>query len=114
MKPRASILVTLFAGIVSLVGLVLTIGALAPLRTVDGLHRLLTYDYVSFVDGATVGGMVSDFFVGVALLLVGSVLFTKVDRVRRYSNLTAGILFLFIALTLIYACINPRVGIRPY
>jgi len=114
MKLRASILVTFFAGVVSLVGLVLTIGALASLRTGDGLHRLLTYDYVSFVDGATVGGMVSDFFIGVALLLVGSVLFTKVDRVRRYTKLAAGILFVFIALTLVYACLNPRVGIRPY
>lgn len=114
MKPRASILVSLFASILSLVGLVLTIGALSALKSFDELRRLVTYDYVSFVDGQVVGGMVSDFFVGVALLLVGSVLFTKVDRVRRYSKLTAGILFLFIALTLVYACINPRVGIRPY
>lgn len=114
MKPRASIFVSSFAGIVSLVGLVLTIGALATLRSGDALHRVLTYDYISFVDGETVGGMVSDFFIGVALLLVGSVLFTRVGRVRRYSKLVAGVLFVFIALTLAYACVNPRVGIRPY
>lgn len=114
MKPRASILVTFFAGIVSLAGLVLTIGALAALKSVDELHRLLTFDYVSFVDGRTVGGMASDFFIGVAMLLVGSVLFTKVDCVRCLSKAVAGILLLFISLTLTYACLNPRIGIRPY
>ena len=114
MKLRANILVPSFAGIVSLVGLVLAIGALAALKSVDELHHLLTFDYVSFVDGQTVGGMVSDFFIGVAMLLVGSVLFTKVDSVRRFSKAVAGILLLFISLTLIYACLNPRIGIRPY
>ena len=114
MKPRASILLSLFAGIVSLVGLVLTFGALSALKSVDELHRLLTYDYVSFVDGQTVGDMVSDFFIGVAMLLVGSVLFTKVDRVRPVSKVAAGVLLLLISLTLVYACLDPRIGVRPY
>ena len=114
MKLRANILVPSFAGIVSLVGLVLAIGALAALKSVDELHHLLAFDYVSFVDGETVGGMVSDFFIGVAMLLVGNVLFTKVDCVRRLSKAVAGILLLFISLTLIYACLNTRIGIRPY
>lgn len=114
MKPRASILVSLFAGIVSLVGLVITLGALGALKSADELRRLLTYDYLSFVDGQTVGGMVSDFFIGLATLLIGSVLLTKVDRVRRLGKVAAGVLLLFISLTLVYACLNPRIGVRPY
>lgn len=114
MKLGASILLSLFAGFVSLIGLVLTLGALAALKSVDELHRLLTFDYLSFVDGQTVGDMVSDFFNGIAMLLFGSVLFMKVDRVRRISKAVAGVLLLFIALTLVYSCLNPRIGIRPY
>lgn len=74
----------------------------------------MTYDYVSIVDGQAVGGMVSDFFTGVAMLLIGSVLFMKVDRVRRFGKVAAGTLLLFISLTLVYACVNPRIGVRPY
>jgi hypothetical protein len=108
MKPRAAVLVSLFAGVVSLVGLVLTIGALGALRSTDELHRLLTYDYVSFVDAQAVGGMVSDFFIGIAMLIIGSMLFSKLVYVRRLSKAVAGVLLLFISLTLIYACLNPR------
>lgn len=114
MKPRASTLVSLFAGIVSLVGIVLTVGALSALKSFDELRRLFTYDYVSFVDGQVVGGMVTDFFIGVAALLIGSALFMKVDGVRRVSKVAAGVLLLFISMTLIYACLTPRIGVRPY
>ena len=114
MKPRASILVSLFAGTFSLVGLVLTIGALSALKSFEEFRRLLAYDYLSFVDGQMVGGMVTDFFIGVATLLVGSALFMKVGSVRRISKVVAGVLLLFISLTLVYACLNPRIGVRPY
>ncbi|HVW51596.1 MAG TPA: hypothetical protein VHC91_14560 [Trinickia sp.] len=114
MKPRASILVSLFAGLVSLVGLVLTIGALSAVKSSEELRRLLSYDYVSFVDGQVVGGMATDFFIGIATLLIGSVLCMKVDSLRRVGRVTAGVLLLFISLTLVYACLNPRIGVRPY
>lgn len=114
MKPQASILVSLFAGIVSLAGIVLTIGAVSALKSFEELRRLLSYDYVSFVDGQVVGGMVTDFFIGIAALLIGSALFMKVDSVRRVSKVAAGVLLLFISLTLVYACLDPRIGIRPY
>lgn len=104
----------IFAGIVSLVGLVLTIGALSALKSLEELRHLLTYDYVSFVDGQVVGGMVTDFFVGAAILLIGSALFMKVDGARRFSQVVAGVLLLFVSLTLVYTCFNPRIGVRPY
>ncbi|CAM2191237.1 protein of unknown function [Paraburkholderia kururiensis] len=58
--------------------------------------------------------MVSDSFIGVAMLLVGSVVFMKLDGTRRISKYVAGSLLIFIALTLVYACLSPKIGIRPY
>lgn len=113
MKRRASILESIFAAIVALIGLVVTVGALSALRSFEELRRLLTYDYTGFVDGEVVGGMVTDFFIGVAVLLVGSALFMKMNGVRRLSKVIAGALLLFISVTLVYACLNPRIGVRP-
>lgn len=114
MKKNARIVLTTTASIVSLVGLVLSIGTLASLRSLDELHRLLSYDYLSFVDSQAVGGMASDFFTGAALLLLGSVLFTRVERMSRVGRAVAGLMLLFVAFTLVYACLNPRIGVRPY
>lgn len=114
MKKTAEIALATTASIVSLVGLVLSIGTLASLRSLDQLHRLLSYDYLSFIDSRAAGGMASDFFTGAALLLIGSVLFTKIERMSRVGQTVAGLVLLFIAFTLVYACLNPRIGIRPY
>lgn len=113
MKKRARIALTTVASIISLVGLVFIGETLVSLRSLDQLHRLLSYDYLSFVDSRAVGGMTNDFFTGVALLLIGSVLFIKVERTHRVGKIVAGLLLLFIALTLVYACLDTRIGIRP-
>lgn len=114
MKKSARIALVTTASVISLVGLVLSIGTLVSLRSLDELHRLLSYDYLSFVDSQAVGGMTSDFFTGAALLLLGSMLFTKVGRMSRIGQTVAGSVLLFVAFTLVYACLNPRIGLRPY
>ncbi|KUY86213.1 hypothetical protein [Burkholderia sp. RF4-BP95] len=114
MKKRTQIALATAASILSLVGMVFSVGALLSLRSVDQLHHLLSYDYLSFVDGQTAGGLATDFFTGIALVLIGSILFTKTQRAGDVGKAVASFLLLFIACTLIYACLNPRIGVRPY
>lgn len=114
MKKQALIVLATVASIISLAGLLFSVGTLVSLRSPDQLHRLLSYDYLSFVDSQAVGGIASDFFTGVALLLIGSVLFTRVERTSHVGKTVAGLLLVFIALTLVYACLNARIGIRPF
>ncbi|KAG8150906.1 hypothetical protein BFF94_023995 [Burkholderia catarinensis] len=83
----------------------------------EQLHHLLSYDYMSFVDSHAEGGMgsaASDFFIGVALILIGSVLFTKIEKTSRVARIVAACLFIFVAFSLAYACANHRVGVKPY
>lgn len=114
MKKQVQIVLATVASIVSFVGLVLSVGTLVSLRSWHQLHRLLGYDYVSFADSQAVGGVASDFFVGMALLLIGSLLFTKIERASQAGKVVAALVLVFIAFTLVYACLNPRIGIRPY
>ncbi|KWE64853.1 hypothetical protein WL77_20845 [Burkholderia ubonensis] len=114
MKKRTQIALATAASILALVGMVFSGGALLSLRSVDQLHRLLSYDYLSFVDGQTVGGLATDFFTGIALVLIGSILFIKTQRGGDVGKAVASFLLLFLACTLIYACLNPRIGVRPY
>ncbi|HIH2751060.1 TPA: hypothetical protein ACYLN4_006887 [Burkholderia lata] len=114
MKKWTQIALATAASILCLVGTVFCVGVLLSLRSVDQLHRLLSYDYLSFVDGQTASGLATDFFTGIALLLIGSILFTKTQRAGQVSKVVAGFLLVFIACTFIYACLNPRIGVRPY
>jgi len=114
MKKWTQIVLATAASILSLAGMVFSVGALLSLKSVDQLHRLLSYDYLSFVDGQTAGGLATDFFTGIALVLIGSILFTRARRAGDVGKAVACFLLVFIALTLIYACLNPRIGVRPY
>ncbi|WP_175657325.1 hypothetical protein [Burkholderia ambifaria] len=114
MTKRTQIVLATAATILSLVGLVFSVGALLSLRSVDQFHRLLSYDYLSFVDGQAAGGLATDFFTGIALVLIGSILFTRTRRAGDVGKAVASFLLVFIALTLIYACLSPRIGVRPY
>lgn len=117
MKRRAHIALTVVASIVSAIGLAFVAGTLSRVRSLDQLHRLLSYDYMSFVDSqadSAIGSVASDFFTGIALILVGSILFTKVEKTSQPARVVAAILFVFVALSLGYACSNLRIGVKPY
>ncbi|CAE6806044.1 hypothetical protein R69619_05433 [Paraburkholderia nemoris] len=117
MKTRAQIVVSIVASITSVVGLAFVAGTLSRVRSVDQLHRLLSYDYVSFVDSqadGAIGSVASDFFTGIALILIGSILFTKSEKAGKAARVVAAVLFVFVALSLGYACSNLRIGVKPF
>lgn len=116
MKKRIKIPLAAAATSFSLIGLLLTVGTLADLRTTDQVARLMSFDYVSFVDSLDVGGLngiADDFFTGIGLLLVGAVLFTRFEKTATVGRMVAGVLFIFVAMAMIYACLHSRVGIKP-
>lgn len=112
MKSAANIAWAIAASLVSLVGWGVSVATLASLTSVDQFQRLLTFDYLSFVDSRAIGGAGNDFFTGIALALIGSVLFTRVDRMNRIGKSVAGLLLLFVACTLVFASLNPRIGVQ--
>ncbi|VWC82866.1 hypothetical protein [Burkholderia lata] len=114
MKRRITIVIaTLF----TLIGFVSVAGTFAHLSTRDQLHRLLSYDYMSFADSLAerdLGDFANDFYVGVALLLVGGTLFIRIERTRTVARIVTSLLLTLLAFSLVYACLNPRIGIRPF
>ncbi|MBN3823977.1 hypothetical protein G3O00_10175 [Burkholderia sp. Ac-20384] len=117
MKARAQVALSAAASIISIAGLAFVVGTLIHLRNLDQLHRLLSYDYMSFADShadGSLGSIANDFFTGIALVLIGSVLFTKVEKAHRVARIVAACLFVFVAFSLAYACANLRIGIKPY
>jgi hypothetical protein len=117
MKARAQIALSIVASIISMIGLAFVAGTLARVRSLDQLRHLLSYDYMSFVDSqadGAIGSIASDFFTGIALVLVGSILFTKIEKTSPVAKIVAALLFVFVALSLGYACSNLRVGVKPY
>ncbi|RQS17968.1 hypothetical protein DIE03_36540 [Burkholderia sp. Bp8992] len=117
MSARAKVALSVAASILSVAGLAFVVGTLIHVRNLDQLHHLLTYDYMSFVDShadGSLGSVANDFFTGVSLVLIGSVLFTKIERTSRGARIVAACLFVFAALSLVYACANLRLGIAPH
>ncbi|HGL6718209.1 hypothetical protein NTJ56_15340 [Burkholderia contaminans] len=113
MKQRIMIVIaTLF----TLIGLVPVAGTFVNLSTPGQLHRLLSYDYMSFADSRVdrdLGDFAYDFYVGVALMLVGGTLFIRIERTRTVARIVTSLLFALLAVSLVYACLNPRIGILP-
>lgn len=110
-------MLSVVASLIAIVGLAFVAGTLIRLRSLDQLHRLLSYDYMSLVDSradGALGGVASDFFTGIALMLVGSVLFMRVAKTGRVARVISALLFVFVAVTLVYACLTSRVGTTPY
>ncbi|OXJ00303.1 MULTISPECIES: hypothetical protein [Burkholderia] len=113
MKQRIMIVIaTLF----TLIGLVPVAGTFVNLSTPDQLHRLLSYDYMSFADSRVerdLGDFANDFYVGAALMLVGGTLFIRIERTRTVARIVTSLLFALLAFSLVYACLNPRIGRLP-
>ncbi|MBY4722938.1 MULTISPECIES: hypothetical protein [Burkholderia] len=113
MKQRIMIVIaTLF----TLIGLVPVAGTFVNLSTPDQLHRLLSYDYMSFADSRVerdLGDFANDFYVGAALMLVGGTLFIRIERTRTVARIVTSLLFALLAFSLVYACLNPRIGMLP-
>jgi hypothetical protein len=117
MKNRAQIALSILAAAFLAVGLALIGGTLTHIHSVDQLRRLLSYDYMSFADSraeGAIGGTANDFFPGIALTLVGSVLLSRVKHASVPAKVVAALLFAFVAVSLVYACVNLRVGAKPY
>ncbi|MBN3748388.1 hypothetical protein G3N96_23625 [Burkholderia sp. Se-20373] len=113
MKQRIMIVIaTLF----TLIGLVPVAGTFVNLSTPDQLHRLLSYDYMSFADSLVerdLGDFANDFYVGATLMLVGGTLFIRIERTRTVARIVTSLLFALLAFSLVYACLNPRIGMLP-
>ena len=117
MKKRATVALSVVAAALSAMGLAFIGATLTRTRSLDQLRHLLSYDYMSFVDSqadGAIGAVASDFFIGVGLLLVGSVLFAKVEKTSRGATILAALLYALVAISLVYACLNLRVGAKPY
>lgn len=117
MTKSAKIAVIVVVLICSALGLLTVVGTLIDLSSIGQIKRLISFNYMSFVDGLEVGGVngvANDFFTGIALLLIGTILLTRFERTRKAAGIVAGGLFLFVAFCLVYACLNPRIGIRPF
>ena len=113
MKRRITIVI---ASLLTLIGLVSVAGTFANLSTPDQLHRLLSYDYMSFADSIVehdLGDFANSFYIGVALMLVGGTLFIRIERTRTVARIVTSLLFALLAFSLVYACLSPRIGILP-
>ncbi|OXI86908.1 hypothetical protein CFB40_14540 [Burkholderia sp. AU31652] len=113
MKRRIMIVI---ATLLTLIGLVFVAGTFVNLSTPDQLHRLLSYDYMSFADSLVerdLGKFANSFYIGVALMLVGSTLFIRIERTRTVARIVTSLLFALLAFSLVYACLNPRIGMLP-
>lgn len=96
-------------------GLLFTVGTLADLKTIGQFRKLLGFDYMSLMDSFELGGrdgMSNDFFTGVALLILGNILLMPVKSTRRFAKIVVGGLFIFVAFSLVYACLDTRIGVR--
>ncbi|WP_193098978.1 hypothetical protein [Burkholderia sp. Z1] len=114
MKRRITIVI---AALFTLIGLVPVTGTFVNLSTPDQLRHLLSYDYMSFADSLVerdFGDFANDFYAGVALMLVGGTLFLRIERIGSIARIVTSLLFALLAFSLIYACLNPRIGIRPF
>ncbi|MDR0246159.1 MAG: hypothetical protein LBJ65_31595 [Burkholderia sp.] len=114
MKRRIAIVV---ATVFTLIGLMPVAGTLANLSTLDQLRHLLSYDYMSFADSLVeqdFGDFANDFYAGVGLMLVGGTLFIRIERTRPIARIVMSLLFALLAFSLVYACLHPRIGIRPF
>jgi hypothetical protein len=117
MKNRAKIMWVLVAAVPSFIGLLFIIGTAFDIKSTSQLQQLLSFRYLSFVDSLEAGGisgMTNDFFTGVGLLLLGSTLFTKVKRVSWLARCVAGVIFTFVAICLVFACLTPQIGVKPF
>ncbi|KWF02632.1 hypothetical protein [Burkholderia pseudomultivorans] len=117
MNRRAAIALATVATLLTLVGLLPVVRTLANLTTFDQLRHLLGYDYMSFADSLAdrdFGDAANDFYIGVALMLVGGTLFIPIERTRPIARIVVAALFALLAFSLVYACMHPRIGIRPF
>ncbi|MCH7861217.1 MAG: hypothetical protein IH998_05905 [Proteobacteria bacterium] len=48
-----------------------------------------------------------------ALMLVGGTLFIRIERTRTVARIVTSLLFALLAFSLVYACLNPRIGMLP-
>ncbi|KVN70930.1 hypothetical protein [Burkholderia ubonensis] len=98
------------------IGYAVIVSTLLHVETLTQLDRLVSFGYLSFADSLEIsdaGGPADFFFGGIGLVLLGSLLLTKVPSVERIARGIACALFLFLASCLVYACLHPRVGEVP-
>ncbi|VWC04044.1 hypothetical protein BPS26883_05046 [Burkholderia pseudomultivorans] len=117
MNQRAAIAVAAIATLLTLVGLLPVARTVANLTTFGQLRHLLGYDYMSFADSLAdrdFGDAANDFYPGVALMLVGGTLLIRIERTRPIARIVVASLFALLAFSLVYACMHPRIGIRPF
>ncbi|WP_157381372.1 hypothetical protein [Burkholderia ubonensis] len=79
------------------------------------LYRLITFDYMSFVDSLDAGGAANDFFVALAGLTISATVWVMLTykSPARIPRIVASVVFAFLAFCLVYGVANTRVGQVP-
>lgn len=93
----------------------LAIGGVIIVNTAISAHsysRLLSYDYMSFVDSLD-NGAANDFYTAIGLCLVGSTSLGHFWK-NRTMRIVSSSLFVFISVSLVYALLHLRIGVRPF
>ncbi|AOJ66425.1 hypothetical protein WJ32_29070 [Burkholderia ubonensis] len=119
MSIRRTVALSVAAALAALscfIGCAVIVSTLLHVETLTQLDRLVSFGYLSFADSLEIsdaGGPADFFFGGIGLVLLGSLLLTKVPSVERIARGVACALFLFLASCLVYACLHSRVGEVP-
>ncbi|MBN3790843.1 hypothetical protein [Burkholderia sp. Ac-20353] len=78
----------------------------------ESYSKLLSYDYMSFVDGLR-SGAANDFYTAIAVCLISSTILGRFFG-SGIMRAVSSILFVFISISLVYALLHLRIGVRPY
>ena len=89
-------------------------GGVANLGTLAATGAAFVGNQALGADGTTGLSFPNIVFPGMALALVGIVLLSRVKRASVPAKVVAALLFAFVAVSLVYACVNLRVGVKPY
>ncbi|WP_126282748.1 hypothetical protein [Burkholderia stagnalis] len=93
----------------------IVLATIGQIKSWHQLYRLITFDYMSFVDSLDAGGAANDFFVALAGLAIASTVWVMLTykSPARIPRIVASVVFAFVAFCLVYGVANTRVGQMP-
>ncbi|RBB38922.1 hypothetical protein DPV79_16215 [Burkholderia reimsis] len=93
----------------------ITLATLGKIKSWHQFYRLITFDYMSFVDSLEAGGAANDFFIALAGLAIASTIWIVLTykSPARTPRIIASTVFAFVAFSLVYAANHTRVGQVP-
>ncbi|WP_157636516.1 hypothetical protein [Burkholderia ubonensis] len=94
---------------------IMILSTIGDLKSWHQFYRLITFDYMSFVDSVNAGGAANDFFIALAGLALSSSMWSALTpgARARIPRIIAATVFAFVAFCLVYGVANTRVGQVP-